>query len=290
MLDSAMAQLAGRRVRRVGIGGARWSIATPLGDAEVTAIIDTALELGVSYIDTARAYTTRDEAALNETIIARALKTMGRTDDVLVGTKGGHFRDGDTWPIDGRPVSLVRDCESSRRALGVDRIDLYYLHFPDPDVSIEDSVGTLATLRDSGDIAAVGLCNVSLEQFDRARAVTRIDAVQNPFSPYRGDRAVLEACAAAGIPFVAYSPLGGTRRTAPLHSVSVSASEIARTRGAAIETVMLAWVLRQAPGMIAITGASRPSSLASSVEAASLELSAEDSARITADLAVSVPA
>lgn len=284
MLHDATTQLAGHGVLRVGIGGARWSIATPLDEAEVTGILESALEEGITYIDTARAYTTRDEDAHNESIIARALRALGRADDVLVATKGGHYRDGDTWRNDGRPDSLRADCAASRRALGVDSLDLYYLHFPDTEVPIEESIGALAELRDSGEIKAIGISNVTADQFERARSVTRIDAVQNPFSPYRGDRAVLDASVAAGIPFVAYSPLGGTRRSVPLDDVSPTANEIARTQGATVETVMLAWVLSNAPGLVAITGASRPSSLASSVRAAQLELSAESVAGIRADL------
>lgn len=288
MLNDATTQLAGHEVLRVGIGGARWSIATPLDEAEVTGILKSALEEGITYIDTARAYTTRDEDAHNESIIARALRTLGHPDQLLVATKGGHYRDGDTWRNDGRPEALRADCAASRRSLGVDSLDLYYLHFPDTEVPIEESIGALAELRDSGEIKAIGVSNVTADQFERARSVTRIDAVQNPFSPYRGDRAVLEASVAAGIPFVAYSPLGGTRRSVPLADASPTANEIAHTEGTTIETVMLAWVLSNAPGLIAITGASRPSSLASSVRAAQLQLSAESAAAITSDLARTV--
>jgi aryl-alcohol dehydrogenase-like predicted oxidoreductase len=288
MLYAATTQLADHPVLRIAIGGARWSIATPLSESDVTGILSTALDLGINYIDTARAYTTRDDSAHNESIIARALRTLGRSDDVLVATKGGHFRDGDSWSDDGRPESLRADCAASRRALGVDSIGLYYLHLPDVKVPIEDSVGALAELRDAGDIRAIGVSNVTAEQLARAQSVTRIDAVQNPFSPYRADRAALDATVAAGIPFVAYSPLGGSRRTVPLEAVSATANDIAADRDVSLETVMLAWVLCQAPGLIAITGASRPTSLASSVQAAHFELSPESAAAISAEIAVTV--
>ena len=284
-----MAALADRSVSRIALGGARWSIAEPYSLERVCEIIDFACGEGTAtYLDTARAYTAVAEEAHNETIIARALDRLGLRDGVIVGTKGGHFRGPDGWGIDASPDALRRDCEASLRALGVDAIDLYFLHHPDPQVPIAESVGALAQLRDDGAVRAIGVCNVTIEQLGAARDESSIDAVQNPFSPYGGDRAVLELCTAESIPFLAYSPLGGARRPAPLIDISATARRIATERGESIETVMLAWLLAQSPTLIALTGASRPQSLASSMRAARLKLAADDVAAIEHDLNESV--
>lgn len=276
--------LAGRSVYRVGLGGARWSIAEPLTAGHVRDIIDVAAMEGVSYIDTARAYTTREESAHNETIIARALDDLGLRDEVLVGTKGGHFRSGDTWPVDARPEALRADCEASIRALGVEALDLYYVHFPDPQVPFAESVGALHDLREQGLIRAVGISNVTADQVRTALEVTTIDAVQNPYSPYRGDLDVLELCAEARVPFLAYSPLGGSRRTVPLDQASPTAARVARELGEDVETLLLAWLLSAHPGTLVITGASRPASIVSSARATLPRLSPAEVSAIGLEL------
>jgi len=273
MRDEASFRLGDRELLRIGIGGARWSILDPDDDGPAEATLTAALEAGVGYVDTARAYSTREVDAHNERLIARVLDRLGAWDDVLVGTKGGHYRDGDAYPVDAAPASLRRDCEASLRALGRDRIDLYYLHFPDPHIPLEDSVGALRELRDAGLVRWVGLCNVTAEQLDRAARVVDIAAVQNRLSPFQApDRDVLERCAAAGTAFLGYSPLGGSRRPVPLPELSETATAFAERTAEPVETVLMAWLLAAGPQVGLITGARRPASLASSLRAASLRL------------------
>lgn len=281
MRDDAMTVLAGRRVPRLGFGLARQSIGAVVDDAAATRLIDLALDRGLRYLDTAHAYTTRDHESHGEALVARALAGRGDADDVLLATKGGHHRDGDQWLIDASPDTLRRNCEASLRWLGRDHIDLYYVHFPDPDVPFEESVGALADLKSEGLIGAVGVCNVDEGQLSRAQGVTEIAAVQNRYSPFdTASDGIAVRCGELGIPFVAYSPLGGSRRTVGIEELSPTATSIARATGVTTAGVLLAWVLGRTDGMLALTGAGRPESLASSIEALEVALTTEQSAAI----------
>lgn len=286
MRDEATIVLAGRRVPRVGLGLARPFLGDTSDDRSVEQLIDHALDTGLRYLDTARAYTTPDHASRSEAVLAHALRRRRPVDGLVIGTKGGHFRDGREWPVDARPAALRRDCESSLRWLGRERIDLYFLHYPDPAVPLEDSVGALHDLRSAGLIHTIGLCNVTVGQLERASRVTEIGAVQNRYSPYdTSSEEVIEHCSRRGIPFIAYSPLGGARRTRPIQEVSTTATGIADARSIDVESVLLAWVLGRSHGMLALTGSSRPATLDSSAAALAVDLDDDDRARITADVA-----
>jgi aryl-alcohol dehydrogenase-like predicted oxidoreductase len=286
MRDDATIEIGPWTVGRVGLGGARWSITDPADDLAAESILQRAIEDGVQYIDTARAYTRRGVESHNEALIARVLTRMGDPADVLVATKGGHFRDGDWYPVDASPLSLRADCERSLKALGREAIDLYYLHQPDPDVPLEESVGALAELRTAGKIRTVGLCNVTKEQVTVAEAITHIDAVQNRFSPYAApDDDLLRLCEQTGAAFFGYSPLGGSRRPRPIDEVSAVASALAAEHADAVETVLLAWLLTTSPRVALITGARRPESLCSSLRATGVDLDATAIAGIGRDLA-----
>lgn len=284
MREGAIGELVGRRVPRIGLGLARPSLSDSADPHAIGALVHHALDAGVRYLDTARAYTTRDHDSHSESVLAAILDEHGPVDELVVATKGGHFRRGDEWPIDGSPEALRRDCESSLRWLGRERLDLYYLHYPDPAVPLEDSIGALHELRTRGLIGAIGVCNVTVAQLETARGVAEIDAVQNPYSPYDlTSEPVAARCADLGIPFVAYSPLGGSRRTRPLDEVSPTATALARGLGVDVESVLLAWVLGRSEQGFALTGASRAVTLDSSVAALDIELTAEDRESITAD-------
>lgn len=286
MRDEAAIDVGSWRVPRVGLGGARWSIADPEDDRAAESLLEHAIRSGVRYVDTARAYTRRGVEGHNEALIARVLSRMGDPAGVLVATKGGHFRDGDEYPVDASPRALRADCEWSLAALGREAIDLYYLHFPDPAVPFEESVGALAELRAEGRIRAVGLCNVTSAQVRAAQAITRIDAVQNRFSPYAApDDDLLRLCEQTGAAFFAYSPLGGSRRPRPLAETSPVASRLAAERGETVETILLAWLLAASPRVAVITGARRPESLRSSLRAADVDLDAAAISAIRSDLA-----
>lgn len=273
MLTSSTFHVADREILRVGIGGARWSIEDPEDDRAAERVLHLAVESGIQYVDTARAYTRRESESHNERLIRRVLDHGKAWDDVLVASKGGHFRAGDRYPIDASPAALVRDCERSLRALGRDRIDLYYLHHPDPLVPFEDSVGALAALRGRGLIGAIGLCNVDLDQLAVAASVTRIDAVQNRLSVFEPiDTALIAWCRSNEVAFFGYSPLGGGRRAIPSAASAPSAWTAAADRGLPVTSVLLAWLLSLAPNVGLVTGARRPQSLAASIAAASVAL------------------
>lgn len=195
----------------LALGGSGWSLRHLLEAEQVNAIVAAALESGVRLFDTARAYTTVDEPAHNERLLGGALRDLDHEGRALVLSKGGHFRvDAANWGIDGTPAALHADCRASLRALGRERIDVYLLHHPDPDVPIEESVGTLEELRRDGLVGAIGISNVDVSLIDRARTIARIDVVQNRFSPFdRSDAATVAACEARGIPYLAYSSTGG---------------------------------------------------------------------------------
>lgn len=179
------------------------------------ATIRAAYEAGIRAFDTARVYAPPGDPLYAESLLADALS--GR-DDVLVMTKGGHFRTADGgFGVDNSPGRLRRDVEDSLRALRTERIDLYLLHRADDEtVPTAESVAELARLRDEGKIAEVGVSNVRLDQLLAALAVTPIAAVQNQYSPLatawdpvsRPDcDAVVAQCESRGIVYLAYSPL-----------------------------------------------------------------------------------
>jgi aryl-alcohol dehydrogenase-like predicted oxidoreductase len=285
MRNDARSLLCDRRVPRIGLGIARLSLLDVPDSASAEAHIDHALELGIRYLDTARAYTTRDHSSHSEALVARAIARRQATDTVVIATKGGHYRSGDTWPIDATPHALRADCTASLAWLKVDRIDLYYLHHPDPRVPLEESMGALDDLRREGLIGAVGICNVTPDQLEIALQSAPITAVQNPLSPYdTSSDAVLARCRELGITFVAYSPLGGTTRSVPIDRLSATANDRAQELGVEVESVILAWVLDRLGNGIALTGASRSRSLRSSIAALEITLATDERAAITAEI------
>ena len=254
-----MIQIDGR-IAGIGLGTAPLAF-RDVTDAEAVATVRAALDAGVRIIDTALAYTRRGVESYAEHIVASALR--GATGErPLVATKGGHWRDGDRFPVDGRPATLRAHCEISLRTLGTDRIDLYFLHHVDPAVPLADSVGALAELRKEGKIAAVGLSNVSVAQLDEASTVTRIEAVQNRLSyADPADLPTVLACARRGIAYLAYAPLA-----VPSGPMQAAALAVAGRHDASLQRVMLAWLREQAPSVVPLVGASRPASIRDSAD------------------------
>ena len=202
----------------------------------------------------------------------------------MVATKGGLVRPGGRWDNDARPPQLRAACDRSLRALGVERIDLYQLHAPDPQVPLEESVGALAELRREGKIRWVGLSNVSVEEIELARRIVPILTVQNRLNPFFREAlrtGVVEHCERQGIGFLAYSPTGGGRLNLklPMHPVL---APMAQRLGVSAHALVLAWVLSKSPVVIPIPSARRVEHALDSVSAAGLELSAEDLAEIDA--------
>jgi aryl-alcohol dehydrogenase-like predicted oxidoreductase len=249
--------------------------------------IHAALDAGVTLIDTADAYHLEaGETGHNERLIAKALASYpGDTSDVLVATKGGHLRPGDgSWTVDGSPAHLQEAAEASLKALGVDVIGLYQFHRPDPKVPYAESIGAIKELLDAGKIRLAGISNASIEQIEEARSILgegNLASVQNQFSPaFRSSEGELEHCAAAGIAFLPWSPLGGIGRAGQLGSWRAAFAEVAAERGVSPQRVALAWLLAKAPVVIPIPGASRPESIIDSAQAPKLTVTPEEFARL----------
>lgn len=196
--------------------------------------------LGIRHVDTARAYGPHH----NERLIAEALRAPdGRLGDMFVASKGGVEKDADGIRRDTRPETLDRHVDESRAALGVERIDLYYLHAPDGRTPVADSVAALEAARAEGRIARIGLSNVDRAQVEAAMAVAPVSAVQNRYSPADApdpeEEALIDWLAAEGVAYVPHGPLGAR----PMR------------RGAAVDA---AWALRtllaRAPNVLVIPG------------------------------------
>jgi len=273
-------------VSAVGFGGMPLSI-TGRPDLETaTRTIHAVLDAGVKLVDTADVYCLDNtDIGHNERLIAAALSSWpGDLDDIIVATKGGLTRPDGRWERDARPEHLRSACEASLRALGVERIDLYQLHAPDPVVPLEDSVGALHDMQSEGKIRWVGLSNVSVDEINRASAILDVVTVQNRLNPFFReaiDAGVLKHTAERGIGFLAYSPVGGGRlnRKLPDHPV---VGRIARERGASPHAVVQSWVLGLSPNVIVIPGARSAEHAVDSTTAATLDLSDTDRAAIDA--------
>lgn len=247
--------IAGREIEGIGLGTAQFAFRDGTAEDSV-ATVHAALDAGVILIDTALAYTRPGVESYAEEVVARALRGLVG-ERPLVATKGGHWRDGDSFPVNGRPETLRAHCEISLRTLGTGCIDLYQLHYVDPAVPLADSVGALAQLRQEGKIAAIGLSNVTVAQLDEALAMTEIAAVQNRLSYARpSDLPTALACAERNVAYLAYAPFGGP--SGPLPATAVT---IARRRGVSAHRVLLAWLRAQSPAIVPLAGASKPGSI-----------------------------
>lgn len=254
----------------IGLGTAGFAF-RDVSETQAVETIRDAVAHGVRLIDTARAYTRQGEESTAETLVARALRgSVGS--DVLVATKGGHWRDGERFPIDGRPETLRRHCEASLLNLGREQIDLYLLHHVDPGVPLEESMAALRDLQRAGSIRYLGLSNVTVDQLERASQVATISAVQNRLSLDRAeDLNVARECSRRSVVFLAYSPLGGGGSAPPAAAV-----DVARRRGVSPAQVQLAWLLAASPGVVPIVGATRSATVHDSLRAAEMELSPAD--------------
>lgn len=283
-------------VGAIGLGAMHFSFAEPRDDERSIRAVHAAIDAGVTLLDTALCYSTPSfrcanpwgiNESHNEWLVGRALRSHPRGGEVLVATKGGHFRDGGTFPKDGRPESIKAHCELSLRTLEVEAIGLYQLHWPDPDVPIAESMGAFADLQQEGKILAAGGSNFSIEQIEEARTVCELVSVQNRFSPQEaGDRATLEHCAAAGIAYLPWSPLGGGGRAAQAAGELPAFAEVAARHEASVAQVILAWHLAQSPTVIPIPGTRRPEAAVECAAAADLELTGADLAELDASLSV----
>ena len=283
-----MARLGDMEVTRIGLGCMPLSLGRGRERGLANETIAAALDAGVNLLDTADAYAIDEsEFGHNERLVASALRAYEGDGQALVATKGGHTRHGTDWALNGRPEYLRQACEASLRALGVEAIDLYQLHRPDPDTPYAESVGALRDLRDEGKIRHVGLSNANVAQLEEAERIVPIAAIQNELSPrYTAPitNGEVDACSERGILFLAWSPLGGPDAAAD-ESESVSAIQaIANEREVSPQRVTLAWLLSLSEAVVPIPGASRPETIRDSVAALDLDLDAGERERIRAEL------
>lgn len=263
-------------VNRVGFGAMSLAGSGNMGWPDdvphATGVLERALELGVDFVDTADMYGNGS----SESIVG---EVVGDADDVVVATKGAIMKQPDANTVaNGDPAYLKNAALRSRVRLRTDTIDLYYYHFPDENVPLEDSVTALAELADDGVISHVGLSNVSVEQLERAREITEVAAVQNRYNVAdREHEDVLEYCEDHGIAFVAYSPLA----KADLDDRGDELDDVAVAHDATRYQIALAWLLERSPNVLPIPGTATLEHLADNVAAAELELTDEEYARLT---------
>jgi pyridoxine 4-dehydrogenase len=261
-------------VNRLGFGAMRITgpqiLGPPADRDQALAVLRRAVELEINLIDTADSY----GPYVSEELIYEALHPY--PEGLLIATKGGLVRPPDRpgeWPRNGRPEHLREACEGSLRRLQLDRIDLYQLHAPDPDVPYEESVGALKELQDEGKIRHVGVSNVSLEQLEEARSIVQVVTVQNRFNlAYRDSTDVLEVCERDGLGFFPWFPLAAGDLAKP----GAVVDELARRHDASPGQVALAWLLARSPAMLPIPGTGSIAHLEENVAAAELELSDEE--------------
>jgi pyridoxine 4-dehydrogenase len=246
----------------------------PEDPEEAVRVLRRAVELGVTFIDTADSY----GPAVAEPLIKRALHPY--PDDLVIATKAGLSRAGPgDWRPLGRPEYLRQQTEMSLRNLGLERIDLFQLHRVDPKVPLADQVGELKLLRDEGKIGHVGLSEVDVDQLEQARQIVEIASVQNLFNlTNRSAEPLLDHAEGAGIAFIPWFPLA----TGALAEPGGDLAELAERYGASPSQLALAWLLRRSPVMLPIPGTSTVAHVEDNIAAAQIDLTDEAYAALSA--------
>jgi aryl-alcohol dehydrogenase-like predicted oxidoreductase/predicted kinase len=257
----------------------RLSTARERDDDRAVAVIQAALDAGATLLDSADAYChDESDTGHNERLIARALdQWTGDRSRITIATKGGLRRPTGAWVNDGRAKYLREACDASRRALGVDTIDLYQLHAVDPKTPLETSVRALAALQRDGAIRDVGLCNVTVGQIEAAHTIADIKSVQVSLSVTDDENfrnGVAEYCREHGIRLIAYRPLGGVEHVKKLARDPVIAN-VAAKHGATAPEIALAWLTSFAD-VLPVPGATRVETAQSIARVLSIELDEED--------------
>jgi aryl-alcohol dehydrogenase-like predicted oxidoreductase len=279
-LSMEQRRIGTRQVGDIGYGAMYLSVEGRPPEEQAMVTLKAVLDGGVTLIDTADAYCLDEvDKGHNERLIAQALRTYGKSfDDILVATKGGHFRPNGDWDVNGSPEYLRRACEASLDALGVEAIDLYQFHRPDPKVPFEESVGAIADLQREGKIRMVGLSNVSVAQLDAAQRLVDVVSVQNEFSHWQRQdehNGVLRACEERGVAYLPYSPFGGGGRAKRLGDIAAVA-RVAQRHGVTPYQVVLAWLLAKSPVIIPIPCSTRAEGVRDNLGAAGITLSPDE--------------
>ena len=272
------------RISRLGYGTMQlpgpgvWG--PPRDHDEAIRVLRRAVELGVNFIDTADSY----GPYVAEELIAEALHPY--PEGLVIATKAGLTRFGPVtrsgpsqWPPVGRPEYLRQEAEMSLRRMKLERIDLFQLHRIDPKVPFEDQVGELKRLQDEGKIRHIGLSGVSVGQLTDAREIVTVVSVQNQFNlADRSAEPVLDYCAGHGIAFIPYRPL----TTGSLAGAGSPLARLASRHDASAAQLSLAWLLRRSPVMLPIPGTSSVGHLEDNVRGASIELTDDEFAELSA--------
>jgi len=278
----------------------------PTDETESMAVLNRAVDLGITLFDTADVY----GPYINEELVGRALKP--HRDRVLIATKFGNVRDENkAWVgVSGKPEYVKSACDASLKRLGIDTIDLYYQHRVDPDTPIEDTVGAMADLVKAGKVRYLGLSEASSATIRRAMKVHPITALQTEYSLWTRDPedGILETCRELGVGFVAYSPVGrgfltgAIKKTDDLHATDyrrfaprlqegnmqknlelVSRVEaVAAEKGCTPAQLALAWVMAKGDTIVPIPGTKRRKYLEENCAAADVQLSAADITKLDA--------
>ncbi len=288
-------QLGPWQVSAVGLGGMPLSSTKMLVHREqAIATIHRALDLGITFIDTANIYSPSwDTVGHNEALVAEALSLYSGpadTSSVVVATKGGITRgEGQTWSRDGSASGLKTACEASMTALGATVIDLYHHHRHDSRETYADQMRGIAALRDLGWVREVGISNATLPELEVALEILGgpgsggVVSVQNEFSPrFREGREVLDRCTELGIAFLPWSPLGGSDHAKNLDSQFGEFAVVAAEHNSTAQEITLAWLLKLSPVVIPIPGATRPVTIDSTIRSLSIELTDSQFERLSA--------
>ena len=265
----------------IGFGGMPLSIQGRPPEDVGRAVINAAIDAGITLIDTADVYCLNDgDLGHNERLISSAIRNRPDRDQIKIATKAGMRRPGGNWTRDGTPKHIREACEKSLRALGVDQIWLYQFHAPDPSVPFEKSVEAFAELQRAGKCRHVGLSNVEVDQIDAASAIVEVHSVQNRLNPYfRESIGVAEECGRRKITFLAYSPVGGGRLAKKIPQFPVL-QKIAATHKCSPHTVVLAWVRSKGDTVVPIPGARTVEHAVDSARSVEVTLTPDEIAQI----------
>ena len=286
-----------------------------VNDADSIATVRASLDAGVNFLDTAYCYGPNGES---ETLIHRALEGR-RREEAVIATKGGiHYNAAGKQEQDGRPETIARECDESLTRLGTDRVELYYLHAPDPKVPLADSAGAVQRLVESGKTLSAGASNCSLEQLKEFHAVCSLAAVQLPYNMLQRDieRDTIPWCQAEGIAVTVYWPLmkgllagrisdkapldeRDSRRNYPMYQGEEweknqafvdRLREVAEAAGKSVAQVVINWTIHQSGVTSALCGAKRPWQIEETAGAMGWSLTPEQLATIAAAIDARGPA